>query len=247
MPSDERFCVLREFGDQWSAVSVQSLLAGAEIRSHLTGTDPGTALSMGGAPTDSLVRIQVAAKDFDRADELLRQHEQELLAKEPWLCARCDEPNEATFEYCWNCQASRSDIPVPKSSSSVSSAFASAKVPNEPYSIPLTNHSRKRLSLNPYEAAEVVESIPNRDFTIDHEATTEAYEAALRRALLASICTIVLLTPISCLLPLYLLANLPPCPNGVPRRKLKLAFIWFSTLLGFLSGSFVSIWMLGAL
>lgn len=43
-------------------------------------------------------------KDFERASSII---EKELLSpqvKPPWQCARCDEENDGSFDFCWNCR-----------------------------------------------------------------------------------------------------------------------------------------------
>jgi hypothetical protein len=27
-----------------------------------------------------------------------------------WICSRCDEKNDASFEFCWNCQSNAPEI-----------------------------------------------------------------------------------------------------------------------------------------
>ncbi len=44
--------------------------------------------------------------DYDRAMQIIDS----ITADEdatPWVCERCGEQNDASFDYCWNCQGER--------------------------------------------------------------------------------------------------------------------------------------------
>jgi hypothetical protein len=56
------------------------------------------------------VELQVSADKVDHACRILREYEarsdgDDAESQQPWLCRRCGEENESTFESCWNCQA----------------------------------------------------------------------------------------------------------------------------------------------
>ncbi|WP_149497767.1 putative signal transducing protein [Roseiconus lacunae] len=221
MSTQNQFCVLREFGDQWSAVAIQSLLSAANISSHLVGTDPSTALSMGGAPTDSLIRVRVAEEDLPRAQALLRAHDEEKQHQSAWQCERCDEPNEPTFEYCWNCDAERSQIPARQPTVGVNNNEELA-----PFSTSERSGSPILHSANPYEATDLTglaNPVINREET---EESVANYQYAMRRLILASICTLIIFPPLLSVLCLYLLATLPPRPQSIPVPFYRLAFVW---------------------
>lgn len=100
---------LREFSDVFAAEAVRSRLDAAGIRAFVTGTDQATALGLGGAMTTRGVRLEVPPADYDRAREILVRDDQVRREASSWLCSRCEEPNEATFEICWSCSKPRSD------------------------------------------------------------------------------------------------------------------------------------------
>lgn len=56
-------------------------------------------------------RVWVRSNDFDRARQIIsHQHSRQRAANTTlteWACPECGEPNEPTFEICWNCQAAR--------------------------------------------------------------------------------------------------------------------------------------------
>ena len=99
----DKFAVLRECGDQFEAQTIRIRLAAAKIPVLITGTDPNFALSLGGAPTSRPVRVEVEHSDLERADTLLKQDHLRAAQAEPWVCCRCHEQNEPTFDVCWSC------------------------------------------------------------------------------------------------------------------------------------------------
>jgi len=99
----DKFAVLRECGDQFEAQTIRIRLAAEKIPVLITGTDPNFALSLGGAPTSRPVRVEVEHSDLERADTLLKQDHLRAAQAEPWVCCRCHEQNEPTFDVCWSC------------------------------------------------------------------------------------------------------------------------------------------------
>jgi hypothetical protein len=73
---------------------------------------PVTLLPDGDTKGSREVEIQVPADKVDAARRVLRRYEadgeDDAEATEPWICRRCGEENEASFEACWNCQAAPS-------------------------------------------------------------------------------------------------------------------------------------------
>ena len=57
---------------------------------------------------DSWVELWVLKdEDYDRACEIIETSLSKEGEKE-WVCAKCSEENDASFEICWNCQAANS-------------------------------------------------------------------------------------------------------------------------------------------
>jgi hypothetical protein len=57
-------------------------------------------------------QVEVRATDFDQARQIVleRQANRRKVSEHPsseWTCPHCDEPNEPTFDLCWNCQTPR--------------------------------------------------------------------------------------------------------------------------------------------
>ncbi len=83
----------------WTLPVFSSVIDGAETQLMLSYV--GTAL--GG------VKVEVAPEDYDRAVALLEDDESKAAIAGPWVCDRCREQNDATFELCWQCQKPRDD------------------------------------------------------------------------------------------------------------------------------------------
>ncbi len=56
-------------------------------------------------------RVWVNAENFDRARKIISDHQAQrrssAMPASEWKCAECGEPNEPSFEICWNCQAAQ--------------------------------------------------------------------------------------------------------------------------------------------
>ena len=94
-------------------------LAAEKIPVLITGTDPNVALSLGGAPTSRPIRVEVAQCHLERADKILKQDHLRAQQFPAWICRRCHEQNEPTFDVCWSCNkihdeatASREEYPL---------------------------------------------------------------------------------------------------------------------------------------
>ncbi len=240
--STASFRVLQEFGDQWSAVAVQNLLSAAGIESHLLGTDPAAALSMGGAPTNSLVRLRVSEEDYPRARSLLLEHDEEMAGRRSWLCDRCDEPNGPTFDFCWNCDAGRSQRPVPAPAATLETDSGDPIDLRSPFSLPPEDSTRTFASANPYRPVGRCERAVSPERVLDSEESVVNYETAVRRAWLASITSLLVFPPLICLLAVYLLCRLPPRPRSAPPSYLKIGSACAFTVLGFING--VVMWLI---
>lgn len=55
-----------------------------------------------------MVRVEVAETDRERATQILEEDEQRMAGATNWICGRCDEKNDRTFDLCWSCSKRRS-------------------------------------------------------------------------------------------------------------------------------------------
>ncbi len=166
------------------------------ITALITGTDSATALSMGGAGTDRLVRVEVAAADHERAIGLLEADQIALEQAGPWVCHRCHEQNEPAFEVCWSCSKPRGEDDVcgrrggSSSDLPISLLAPVAGIPNE------DRNPYRPVLIDRYSAA----------FSRPEPPDDAAGQA--RRALLASIAGALIFPPVVSLYSVYLLVQL---------------------------------------
>ena len=60
------------------------------------------------APLDTWPELWVSDDDcLDRARALIDDIQHNKPDQDAWFCTVCGEKNEANFQICWNCQASR--------------------------------------------------------------------------------------------------------------------------------------------
>ena len=43
-------------------------------------------------------------KDYDRASAIIENEIENPEPKDSWVCAKCNEENDGSFELCWSCQ-----------------------------------------------------------------------------------------------------------------------------------------------
>ncbi len=60
------------------------------------------------SPFDVWPEIWIEDADFARAQSLLAEMDKPEEGQQ-WQCPECHEMNEASFEYCWRCGASREE------------------------------------------------------------------------------------------------------------------------------------------
>ena len=71
-----KLVALRQCANRVEAETIRIRLASEEIPALITGTDSGAALSLGGAATSRLVRVEVDQSDYELADALLKSDRQ---------------------------------------------------------------------------------------------------------------------------------------------------------------------------
>ncbi len=98
--SEEKGIAVYRAGNQAEGNFVKGLLRerGIPVSFHPFSTHP-----------DSEVDLYVPTADADRAQVIVRAYEEQTdpsdSSSEDWLCTRCGEENESSFDACWNCQA----------------------------------------------------------------------------------------------------------------------------------------------
>ncbi|TWU23363.1 hypothetical protein Pla52o_28990 [Novipirellula galeiformis] len=222
---------VREYADAFSAETIRIRLAAAGIRSLVTGTDAAVALSMGGAGTDRLVRIEVASADYQRAVDLLRADERLIQSAGPWICSRCEEQNEPAFEVCWSCNKRRSEQDatgrhVPKTQDGFESHLGAGDFVSETSTEPIND------SDNPYHPPTLISDLPEhppkkRNERRDvHAEIDESVAESVKRAYLSSIVGILVFPPLLNFYSLYVTLKIPATAYRDATARRKLIFAW---------------------
>lgn len=196
---------LATYTNAFAAEAVRNRLALAGIPSIVTGTDVAQSFSMGGAPQDHLLRVEVARADHDRARKILAEDQRRAQLRSHWRCGQCGEENEATFDLCWNCRTSSSaGEPLP------------APLAEQPATDPSTSSPRIR---DKHGSARVAAISQETDHTeIEAEPPIDqAANADLRRARRCTVIGLLVLPPLVSCYALYLLYRLPR--ERVPRER----------------------------
>lgn len=234
--SSPSFQILRECDDQWSAVAIQTLLSSDKIESHLTGTDAATALGLGGAPTDALIKIHVDEQDLGRAQEVLRIHEELIQRGKPWECPRCREPNDATFEVCWNCKAHNTDARTDEPWSSGDDETPRASL--APMTVGTEQPPLNVISSNPYEPTAMSRQAFVEGQIEDTEENAVRYESAVRQALLISVVSVLVVPPFLFPVACWMLLRLPRRPPSLAYPAVRIRAAWAFAALSLATGFF---------
>jgi len=217
--------VVRSCADRIQAESIRIRLAEAGIRAMITGTDMETALGLGGAGTMRMVRVEVPAEDAERAAALLDEDDRKAAEAGPWICSRCHEQNEATFEVCWSCSKPRTEDDErgrldtePKIESTFSESITIA--PEEPTA---EDGNPYRPIVRSAEDATAPPSapVPIAPDTLHHE---------VRRAFRAAVIGAFVFPPLVCFYSLFLLLSLPSQAYRTSGYRRKVILIWFLNL-----------------
>lgn len=101
-----RRVTVRHCANSAQADAIRIRLEAEGIHAIVQGGEIGTMLSYIG-PAVGYPYVDVPAEDYDEAVAILEADEIALATAQPWICSRCDEPNEAAFDFCWSCNKSR--------------------------------------------------------------------------------------------------------------------------------------------
>lgn len=111
MPSPAKLMTVLKCGQAWEAEIVRDRLESAGLLVFVQGSESATSLSYVGVALGG-VRVQVPADQIARAKELLALDERQRETAGPWECPRCDEPNDAGFDFCYSCSMPRGETPA---------------------------------------------------------------------------------------------------------------------------------------
>lgn len=92
----------------WEAEILSERLRNAGILAFVQGAEANLNLSYVGTALGG-VRVQVPASEVELAREVIQNDEKQRLTAGSWICSRCGEPNEASFDFCYSCSKPRDD------------------------------------------------------------------------------------------------------------------------------------------
>ncbi|KAA1259278.1 hypothetical protein LF1_18080 [Rubripirellula obstinata] len=221
--------VLQRFSDSVAAETLRGRLAVAGIDTFVRGTSIETAFGLGGAPTSSGLRVEIAKRDVDAALAIMAEDQRIREVAGDWICSRCDEENDAAFEFCWKCQKERGPNDTKQNPSAPEINPIAAPESNVAKSIKLTTAEKA----NPYQPvllepnAAPVDSGANSSSMIDDEKIDDTMRDLFRLA-----CVSVLIIPIPlALYSVYRVMMLPDELQQHPRVQSRLRKYLFFYLL----------------
>ncbi len=230
--------LLRQCSDTFEAEIIRDRLAAADIRAFVTGTDMATALSLGGAGTDRGVRIEVAVEDHQRAVETLLEDERQRREAGDWICGRCEEVNESSFELCWSCEKPRSADDARTSKYDHEPLSGSERFGDLQNQSPTTGIGKE--DGNPYRPPTISESdgeMKRPDSTQSGSVNTrDELDEQVRRTLVASIAATMLFPPISTIYMIWRLIRLPTSAYQDPNRRKRIRLAKLITVWGAVIG-----------
>jgi len=98
-------------GDLVGAHLVAHQLKAAGLRVDVRGQ--GRTSLRGELPIgESWPDVWVPQQDAEQAEALVRKFEGPELVHPAWVCPRCGESNEATFDLCWSCLSDGIEVSV---------------------------------------------------------------------------------------------------------------------------------------
>ena len=97
---------LKRCRDVIEAETLRIRLASAGIHAVVQGGQTATALSYVGSAV-GYPQVEVADDDYQSAVAILEADRVALATAGGWICSRCDEYNEPSFDICWSCSKTR--------------------------------------------------------------------------------------------------------------------------------------------
>lgn len=164
-------CVLTAFQTQFEAEHMRLVLEAAGIEAYIEGLHGSSNFTFN--TLVGVIRIMVAANDMERAQQVLSEADQQQGSD--WYCGECKEFSDASFDICWRCGQSRSEVEaepsLPEPAEPNRSASADALQPvsldhsafsyrPSPYATPQSPASRSSSrEVNPLDADELEDTV----------------------------------------------------------------------------------------
>jgi hypothetical protein len=102
---DKDFVTLMTYRTVAEAAIVQAALNSHGVTAYIANAETATMLPYLGTSVD--VQLQVAARDVDEANDILRaiKFEDASASTAPWKCPKCGASVDEGFDACWSCGA----------------------------------------------------------------------------------------------------------------------------------------------
>ena len=236
--------VLRRFSDSVAAETLRGRLAVAGIDVYVRGTSIEAAFGLGGAPTSSGLRVEIAKDDVDAALRVMEEDDRLREIAGDWICSRCDEDNDASFEFCWKCQKERGP-------NDTKQAASTPQI--DPIAAPESNAAKSNMkveaeTVNPYQPVlvDAEAGYAKTPSTSTAETDDEAIDNAMRD-LFRLACVSVMIIPIPlAFYAVYRTLTLPAQVKQHPRVKRRLrGYLFFNGLIAVITVSFWAAILLG--
>lgn len=224
----DKLAVLRECATQVEAQTIRIRLAAEQIPVLITGTDPNFALSLGGAPTSRPVRVEIEHSDFERADTLLKQDDLRARQAESWICFRCHEPNEPTFDVCWSCNKMHDEAATNSQGNRVPSELKNGRnsQPEVAERLDQTQVGTGPESTNEQQVLADEELQQTRSVSTSTDHDQESQTEAVSRCTRSAVVGLLLFPPLLNFYSIYLLLNLDPTVYRNSDTQRRVWSIW---------------------
>lgn len=150
MTSQQKLVTLRSCSWVWEAEILCDRLQAAGFTAFVQGAETGRSLSYAGVALGG-IRVQVPADELEDAKRLLEEDQYELHRNKPWVCSRCGEPNEASFDFCYSCSLPRSASQAAESDNEPAAAGPSNQAEGYTFTSSEDRRYRGLDASNPYE------------------------------------------------------------------------------------------------
>ncbi len=203
-------------------------LAAEKIPVLITGTDPNVALSLGGAPTSRPIRVEVEQCHHERADKILKQDHLRAQHFPPWICRRCHEQNEPTFDVCWSCNKIN-DKATASREEYLLTGESEIQVHSQQDAAEQLAQTQSGLKINSTQEQEFLVSTNRQRLPPEQSPTGENEESqaeSLSRCAKSAVVGLLLFPPVLSFYSIYLLLKLDPTVYRNTDTRFRVWTIW---------------------
>lgn len=227
---------MRIFENAVEAEILRTRLDAAGILAVVNGGEVATMLSHIGTAAVR-VRVEVAPEDFERAQAILEEDDNDRVERSAWTCSRCQERNEPLFDLCWYCGKQRTDTDLGASDEGEAEDEPTIQEPLAPID-PDETASRTPASDNPYSPPRFTSAGREMPLADSAPSIDSEVEDLVSRVFRGAVIGTVLVPP---LLALYVLTQLffrvPAVAYQSPALRVRLIAAWVLCFLSICCGA----------